>query len=124
MIVGEKGTILNFGDYCDKPFIVGEKRHKDWLATNPQKTLERSLAPGNPQLEWTRAIKQGKQPGSNFDYAVPLTEICLFGNLAIRANGEAIEWDKEKREIKGHPEMTRFIKRTYRAGWEISAAQV
>ena len=54
---------------------------------------------------------------------MPLTYLCLVGNLAIRA-GKNIEFDPNKLEVVGMPEASKFIKRTYREGWEYSAAKI
>ena len=56
-------------------------------------------------------------PGSNFDYAVPLTEMVLLGALAQRT-GKSIEWDSKKMEVKGQPELDELIKEPARKGWQ------
>jgi len=53
---------------------------------------------------------------SNFDYAGPLTETVLFGNVALRL-GQRIEWGAEKLQARNAPESTRLIRREYRQGW-------
>jgi predicted dehydrogenase len=123
MMVGDKGTIMNFGDYCEAPFIIGQEQHDAWVASNPAKTLARCTHPGNPQAEWTNAIKNGVQCGSNFDYAVPLTQLCLVGNLAMRA-GKAIEWDPTNLTVKDNKDAEKFLKRTYDKGYEYSADKI
>ena len=45
----------------------------------------------------------GPKPGSNFDYAAPLTEVVLLGNLAIRS-GRRIEWDSANMKCTNVPE--------------------
>ncbi len=124
IMIGEKGGIINFGDYCDQPRLFPESKHKDWLATNPKKTLARATHPGNPQEEFTHAIKNGLVCGSNFDYSVPLTELCLLGNLAMHAAGKEIEWDPAARKVVGMPEMDKHIKREFEKGWEYSADKI
>ena len=90
----------------------------------PEKSLERSLAPGNPQLELVKAIEQDKICGSNFDYSVPLTKFCLLGNLAIANPGKVINWDASKQE-SDNAEANKMIKRAaVRSGWEYSAASI
>ncbi|MGI8602278.1 MAG: Gfo/Idh/MocA family oxidoreductase [Verrucomicrobiales bacterium] len=123
LVIGEKGAIYDQSDYCQSPRLLPESAHKDWMATSPKKTLERSTHPGNPQGEWTHAIKNGLKPGSNFDYSVPLTNLCLLGNLAMQA-GKPIAWDAAKLTAKGMPEADKFIKREYRQGWDYSADKV
>jgi hypothetical protein len=70
-----------------------------------------------PIDEWYRSIKgTGPLPGSNFEYATPLTEMVLLGALALRT-GQTIEWDAENMKVKGHPEFDEFIQETAREGW-------
>jgi predicted dehydrogenase len=126
IIIGSEGLIVNEGDQAKKLEILPEQRGKDFLANPPAKTLARSPADRNPQVEWTMAIKEGKEFPfmSRFDYSVPLTELCLLGALAMRA-GRPIDWISEKLEVVGMPEAERLIKRPhYREGWEYSAAKV
>ncbi len=124
MIKGDEGVILNTDDYCGHPELISDpERYKKFAAETP-KTLERSLAPGKPQLELVRAIEQDKICGSNFDYAVPLTKLCLLGNLAIANPGKVINWDSAT-QSSGDAAVDALIKRKgYRAGWEYSAATV
>ena len=117
---GDKGIILDTSDYCQQPALLPAGKHSDFMATNPKKTLARSTHPGNPQAEWTNAIKNGLVCGSNFDYAVPLTELCLLGNLAMLA-GAPIEWNGNRREVKGRPDLSRFIKRPVYNGYDYRA---
>ncbi len=72
---------------------------------------------GGPYQEWIRAIKgEGPEPGSNFDYAVRLTEIQLLGVLAGRYGGR-IEWDAKEMKITNRPELNEFIREPVREGW-------
>ncbi len=71
---------------------------------------------------------------SSFDYAGPMTETVLMGNLAIRSymlrrensNGQMdyygrkkLLWDGENMEITNLEEANQFVGRTYREGWEV-----
>lgn len=76
LIVGDKGKIYSPDDYGADFTIFGgpEKEAADY-----------PKSPGHFE-EWTRAIKGGETPMSNFpDYAGPLTETILLGNLAVWA---------------------------------------
>jgi predicted dehydrogenase len=122
-VVGSEGIVYNRGSQASKLTILPEARSKEFLANPPAKTLERSPTPGSPQKEWSLAIKQGKPFPfmSQFDYAVPLTELCLLGDLAIRT-GRPVEWDQEKHLAIGNDAANKLIKRAhYRDGWEYSA---
>ncbi len=125
-VVGADGVLYNQGDQASNLTILPENRSKEFLASPPPKTLERSPTPGDPQKEWSLAIKQGKAFPfmSDFDYAVPLTELCLLGNLAI-CTGKPIEWDQEKFQAIGNDEANKLIKRpAYRDGWEYSSDKI
>ena len=124
MIVGDEDTILNPGDYCEALEVVGNRPKLAKFFKETPKTLERSLAPGKPQLELVKAIEQDKLAGSNFDYSVPLTKLCLLGNLAIGNPGKVIGWDSAKQE-SDNAEANKMIKRAaVRSGWEYSAASI
>ncbi|MGJ8640054.1 MAG: Gfo/Idh/MocA family oxidoreductase [Opitutaceae bacterium] len=72
---------------------------------------------GGPFKEWVNAIKDdGPEPGANFDFASPFTEVMLLGVLATKVGGR-IEWDPKK-GITNRPELNAFIKEPVRKGWE------
>jgi len=89
LVVGEKGVIISLDDYCGDFQMIGG---------NPDTPIEVETSPGHFQ-EWVRAIKEGKPAMSNFpDYAGPLTETVLLGNLAVWVAdkpglGEKVQWD-------------------------------
>jgi len=115
-IVGEKGTIYAPGDYAQNVELIGSDKF-------PDVDFERS--PGHFE-EWIRAIKEGKPAMSNFpEYAGPLTETILLGNLAVWAapeadtEGKKIQWDAKKLEATNAPEVMHIVKKEYRQGWEL-----
>lgn len=69
--------------------------------------------------EWIRAVKGGEQAMSNFpDYAGPLTEVMLLGNLAVWS-GEKVEWDAVNLKVKNIKRLESIIKPTYRKGYTL-----
>ena len=78
-------------------------------------------APGQDNYrEWMDAIAGNVDDGqSNFDLASQLTETVLLGVLAQRRPGVKLEWDAERMEVKGRPDLQQYIRRPYRSGWEI-----
>jgi predicted dehydrogenase len=68
--------------------------------------------------EWIDACKGGKPALSNFDYAGPMTEAVLLGNVALRA-GETIHWDAKNMRITNVSEANQYIHHRYRAGWRL-----
>ena len=70
------------------------------------------------------AIKGGDPTVSNFpDYAGPLTEMVLLGNLAVwtadSGSGPKIEWDAKNLAAKNVPNLEKLIKPEYRQGYSI-----
>lgn len=72
---------------------------------------------GGPFKEWTQAIKgEGPEPGANFDFAAPYTEMILIGVLAARFGGR-IEWDPKTAKVTNRPELNAYVKEPIREGW-------
>lgn len=115
--IGDAGALYVPGMRPDTVRVVPEEKMQELARSKalPEQTMPR--VKGGPINEWLDAIHNGTQPGSNFDYAAPLTEMVHLGNLAIRT-GKRIEWDKDKMEARGVPEAERFIKPFVRSGWE------
>ena len=88
----------------------------------PPKTLSRS--PGHHQ-EWIEACKGGQAAGSNFDWAGPMTETILLGNVALRSQlreeltKTKLEWDASKLAFTNHDSANQFLRREYRQGWVV-----
>jgi len=115
LFVGDKGVIYANDASCTSPRLIPESAMKSF--ERPAKTYARCATPGRPQAEWTQCIKEGTEPGANFEYAAALTEMVLLGNLAIRTR-KKVQWDEAAMKAIDLPEADRFIKRTYRKGWE------
>jgi len=111
VIVGEKGSLYAPGDYAQKGYKISGD------VDEPEVKFEAS--PGHFE-EWVRAIKGGKPAMSNFiDYAGPLTETVLLGNLAVWADGKKIEWDAKNVKATNAPEVKDIVKHKYRKGWKL-----
>jgi len=108
LYVGDKGKILNHR-------LIPEARMKEYGA--PPKVLERS--PGH-YVEWINACKGGNPAGANFDFAGPLAEAVLLGNIAIRT-GKKVLWDSAAMTITNVPEANAYINPPYREGWSLGA---
>ncbi|OPZ07251.1 MAG: 1,5-anhydro-D-fructose reductase [candidate division BRC1 bacterium ADurb.BinA364] len=106
---GDKGVIL-----CDShsrsPRLIPETAMKEFLPKRPPASIPRSI--GHYE-EWIAACKGDKPAMSNFDYAGPLTEAVLFGNLALKA-GKKVYFDAEKIQVTNAPELDDYIRPAYR----------
>ncbi|MDA7951220.1 MAG: Gfo/Idh/MocA family oxidoreductase [Pirellulaceae bacterium] len=110
IIIGEKGALLSEGDYGQKIKLLGgaEKVEVDY---------ERS--PGHFK-EWIQGIQSNSQPMSNFpDYASPLTETVLLGNLALKASGQKVLWDAKNLKATGVEGLDAIVNKEYRKGFGI-----
>ena len=66
--------------------------------------------------DWISACKGGDPASSNFDYAGPLTEMVLLGNVALRS-GKKIYWDSANMMAANAPEADQYINPAHRDGW-------
>ena len=119
--MGDNGRLL----IGDEGFILGnrlfpESRRREFAA--PEPFLERS--PGH-HLEWVQACKGGKPAGANFNWAGPLAEAVLLGNIPLRVElrdkltRAKLLWDPVKFEITSLAEANQFLRREYREGWTL-----
>jgi predicted dehydrogenase len=137
IMIGDKG-IMTCGTYGLNPKIylnTGEIIKADFEDDDNTNILPEN----GHQAKWVEACKDGygsekhKQLTSSFDFAGPLTESILMGNLAIRSynlrekNGNRYEypgrkkllWDGANMKITNFEPANQFVKRTYREGWKL-----
>ncbi|MDB6035120.1 MAG: Oxidoreductase [Verrucomicrobiales bacterium] len=117
MLVGKQGKILTQKFRYE---LIPESRSKAY--GEPPKKLARS--PGHYE-EWISACKAGPAAGSNFDWAGPLTEAVLLGNVALRLQmreemtTRKLLWDGAAMKFTNSTEANTFLKREYREGWSL-----
>ncbi len=116
VLIGEKGKFF-FNRGNDK-WVIKPTSGVDGFPW-PDETVPRARG-NNNYHEWIDAINGDIPYGqSYFGNAVPLTETVLLGVLAQRVPNTKLEWDAEKLEVEGKPELKPYIQREYRKGWEI-----
>jgi hypothetical protein len=108
LYLGDEGKML-----WDK--VLASDRAKKFA--DLPKTLPRR--PGT-WAEWLEACRGGEPAGCNFDWAGPLTEIVLLGNLAVRV-GKALDWDAQQLKVTNHESANQFIREPYHNGWSLEA---
>jgi hypothetical protein len=119
IFVGDKGKIM-CGSYGNTPRLIPESKMRAYQ--RPEKTIPRSVG---HHKEWIEACKGGQPAGSNFDYAGPLTELILLGNVAVRmslelqAKGLKLAYDGAGMKVTNLPEANAYMQRTYRDGWTL-----
>ena len=71
------------------------------------------------------ACKSGEPAGSNFDWAGPLAESVLLGNVALRVQLRddltlsSLLWDSQALKFTNLSDADHFLRRNYRAGWSL-----
>ena len=122
LIVGDKGVIYTPDDYGGGGHFVGGVEVGDVSYPVPPT----SGGETGHWEEFIRAVRSGdpldpkNRAMSNFpDYAGPLTETILLGNLAVWAEGKKIEWDAKNLKAKNAPEVAEIIKPKYRHGYSL-----
>jgi len=117
LLVGDRGKILGQGM---RHRLLPEKLANEF--GEPAEKIPRS--PGHYQ-EWAAACKGGAPAGSYFDWAGPLAEAVLLGNVALRLRlrqelvKHKLLWDPLNLRITNLPEANDFLRREYRAGWTL-----
>lgn len=109
------GGVLTSGTYGGDSRLLPGALMKDY--TRPAQTIPR-VERQNHYKNWLDAIVHGGQPVSHFGYAVPLTEVANFGNVALLA-GQKVDYDVAAMKITNLPEANKFLTKTYRKGWEL-----
>ncbi|HEX5220031.1 MAG TPA: Gfo/Idh/MocA family oxidoreductase [Verrucomicrobiae bacterium] len=113
LLIGDKGVILNSR-------MLPESRDKEY--GDPPRVLPRSIG---HHAEWLEACRGGKPAGSNFDWAGPLTEVVLLGNVALRPQLRVaetmrkLEWDGPALKFTNVSKANEFLQTTYRNGWNL-----
>ncbi len=139
VMIGEKG-ILVCGLYGNDPKLYTKDGQK--FVGAEKSDAVKNMPENGHQILWTEACKAGfnskehKGLHSSFDFAGPLTESVLMGNLAIRsytlrasrADGKGftypgrkkLTWDGPNMKITNFDEANQFVKREYRDGWKLA----
>jgi predicted dehydrogenase len=129
IIEGTKGKIM-CGTYGSNPTLLPTSKTRE---INVPKTLAR--VPEGHYVQWVNACLAGygkNEVSSPFEYAGPLTETILMGNLALRSwnikgvNGRGFPgrkkllWDAQNMKITNFDDANQFVKREYREGWKFN----
>jgi predicted dehydrogenase len=140
LLIGEKG-VMTCGTYGINPKVYlkdGTKLEYDNKAFGNKYT---AMSEYGHQVSWTDACKAGfnskehKALTSSFDYAGPLNETVIMGNLGIRSynlrvpkssgNGfdypgrKKLLWDGANMKVTNFADANQFVKREYRKGWKL-----
>ena len=120
------------GNYASAPTLLPTSRMKE--VTLPPKTVAR--VPEGHYVQWVNACLKGygnATVSSPFEYAGPMTEAILMGNLALHSymvkkpgarnaqypGRKKLLWDAKNMKITNFEEANQFVKREYSQGWSL-----
>lgn len=113
LYIGDKGKILD-GKILPKSLRESYKIPEPSIPSSP-----------GHYMEWILACKGGEPAGSNFEWAGPLTETVLLGNIALRKdlreklNGQVMKFDPVRFNFPEMPEADKYLHYQYRDGWSL-----
>ena len=110
LIIGEKGALLV--PHVAQPQLLPEKAFEGFKA-KPQTT-------DNHWHQFVEAVLGNGSTSTPFSYSGPLTESVLLGGVATHFKDQTLEWDAAHLTFKNVTDANRYIRRTYRKGWEIT----
>ena len=108
ILIGETGTLVI-------PHVAAPRLYPVEKYVEPIEA-EKDL---NHYHGWVDGCISGKQPSDGFDYAGPLTEAVLLGNIAVRYRTTKLTWDAKAFKITNHEAANKWLTREYREGWDI-----
>jgi hypothetical protein len=112
LLVGSKGMIHSTGHNMSFSLLPAGKFED---LEGPPRTLPRSRG---HEREWLDACRGGPAPMSSFEYASPLAEFVLLGNVATLV-GERFEFDPIEMKVVNNPKADAALGREYRQGWSL-----
>jgi predicted dehydrogenase len=140
-MVGDKGLLM-CGMYGNDPKVFTKRGEKfEMMKPVVDASAPKPLPENGHQVLWADACKAGfnsaehKALTSSFDFAGPLTESVLMGNLAIRSYNlrttktgggfdypgrKKLLWDGASMKITNFDEANQFVSRQYREGWKLA----
>jgi hypothetical protein len=113
VVLGSRGRIHTTGH--NATFRLLPEGDFAGVSTDRPETVEGSR--GHEQ-DWFAACRGGKPAWANFDYAAPLNEFLMLGNVATQVEG-AFEYDPVQGVVVGHDAASRLLTGESRDGWTL-----
>jgi predicted dehydrogenase len=109
LLIGESGSLII--PHIAMPIVLRDAKVAE---------VDFPQIPGkNHWHEFIDAAAGTDKTSTYFDYAGPLTEAVLLGGIATRYPKTTLEWDAVNLKFKNLPEANAFVRKDYRAGWEV-----
>ncbi len=143
LMIGEKG-VISCGTYGNNPKAYLKNGDKLTMDRKAFTTKYPEVQGSGHYIDWVTACKAGfnskehKGLTSSFDYAGPLTETVIMGNLGIRSYNlreertdggrgynypgrKKLLWDGENMRVTNFEPANQFVKRNYRGDWKLGS---
>lgn len=108
IFVGTQGTLVL--PHVNRPLLYPDAKFQHFKYPEVQSE--------DHWLSFVEACLGKGTTSAGFNYSGPLTEAVLTGTIACRFPNTTLEWDSVGLRF-GQAEANAFIRRTYRAGWEV-----
>jgi hypothetical protein len=115
MFVGEKGYLL-------LPHIGGPQPLPRARFAEDLRQFKKDVELPKIESHYHQFISAALGPGSTsvpFSYGGSLSESVVMGAIANRFPKQKLIWDAQALQFTNVPEANAFLRRTYRAGWEV-----
>lgn len=127
IIIGTKGKMM-CECYGNNPQLLPTSRTKEVNVPQVKKRV-----PEGHYVQWVNGCIAGygvNELSSSFEYAGPLTESILMGNLALRSwnikdgkgrftGRKKLLWDAVNMKVTNFDEANQYVRRTYRDGYKL-----
>jgi len=113
LIIGSEGKIYTTAHNATFTMLPEEKFR------GVQKDRPERVEPSRGhEQDWLLACRGGKPPWASYDYAGPLTEFNMLGNVATQFD-LPLEYDPLAGKIVNHAEADQALQGEYRQGWSL-----
>ncbi len=110
ILIGTEGVMYSPYDSGGQPILIGGK-FKDFKMPD--------VKDDNHYLQYVEAVRGNGTTSAPFSYSGPLTEMVLLGCLATRFPKTDLKWDTKALKFTNNDEANKFVKKTYRKGFEV-----
>ncbi len=107
--IGTDGVL--YSPYIAAPVLLPAEKFAEYKLPRP--------GGDNHYLQFVEACRGNGQTSAPFDYSGPLTESVLLGCLAVRFPQQTLEWDAAGLKVTNVADANKYVRRTYRKGWEV-----
>ena len=108
--IGTEGVM--YSPYIASPILLPAEKFKDYKMP--------AMKGDDHYLQFVEAVRGNGTTSAPFSYSGPLTEMVLLGCLATRFPKTDLKWDTKALKVTNVEEANRFVRKTYRKGWEVT----